>query len=508
MIPAPSHYWALLAAERAASSTSSAPNSVRKSQQSSLLVLTSGPYHGRKTCPRLALDRIITALDDYVDTIALRDLPVSYQRLVAALPSRWLQRILNIRRNPADSLEELRRLTPILEALNARLILIVQDVERTGATFDTRHLQRLLWALRDLPHVSFVLAIDPSASDLDFTKLCDSIEMVQPLGHGAVEDIIDTAFTHWMTEYSYIDPHRNRERGKLGLSYVRIGGAYDYLRRAARDTPIDYLIGLLQTPRALKHVLRRVDRVWQRLHGEVDLDDVLILAVLRHAAQPAYDFLVSHADAARLEENDLIPQTRTVGDEWTQLMSTQPNARATQRLVDLLGIARVADSQPQNATSSLQGVHHVDPVDYFRRIVAEQMQPTEVRDQAVLRDIDRWQDEGAPDLLDELVAATETSDAYVKVWEHFSSRCSEEQLVELTSAVVQRVLQRDRSAAAADHPALLALWRRCNRRLPQDIYADWLMDIIMNGFLVSLHFFEWLLLLLDGRVRNCERSGT
>ena len=37
--------------------------------------------------PRLALDRIITALDDYVDTIALRDLPVSYQRLVAAVPS-------------------------------------------------------------------------------------------------------------------------------------------------------------------------------------------------------------------------------------------------------------------------------------------------------------------------------------------------------------------------------------------------------------------------------------
>ena len=133
-------------------------------------------------------------------------------------------------------MEELRRLTPILEALNARLILIVQDVERTGATFDTRHLQRLLWALRDLPHVSFVLAIDPSASDLDFTKLCDSIEMVQQLRPWAVEDIIDTAFTHWMTEYSYIDPHRNRERGKLGLSYVRIGGAYDYLD-AQQETP-------------------------------------------------------------------------------------------------------------------------------------------------------------------------------------------------------------------------------------------------------------------------------
>ncbi|MCY3733511.1 MAG: hypothetical protein OXG42_04460, partial [Chloroflexi bacterium] len=251
---------------------------------------------------------------------------------------------------------------------------------------------------------------------------------------------------------------------------------------------MDYVIDLLQTPRALKHVLRRVDRVWRSLHGEVDLDDVFILTVLRETASPVYDFLISHIDVARLEPSELVPQTMTVADSWRQLLDGQPDAQATQRVVDLLGIARVADSQPQGATASPQGVHQDGAVDYFRRIVAEQLDAEEVRDQAVLRDTDRWREDRAPAMVDELVAATAAVDGYVQVWEHFSDRCSEEELVELTSAVAQCVLQRDGSAASAEHPALLALWRRCNRRLSADRYADWLLEIVMDGLSVSLHF--------------------
>jgi hypothetical protein len=37
--------------------------------------------------PRLALNRIVSALDDYVDTIQFRSLPLAYQRLAAAEPT-------------------------------------------------------------------------------------------------------------------------------------------------------------------------------------------------------------------------------------------------------------------------------------------------------------------------------------------------------------------------------------------------------------------------------------
>ena len=378
--------------------------------------------------------------------------------------------------------------------LNAQIVLIIEDVERTGGAFDTRHLQRLLWALRDVPRVSFVLAVDPgdapdsSHSRLDFSKLCDSIELMQPLSYEQVAPIIDLAFAHWTSTYSYIDPHPDRRGGRLDLSYVRVGGAFEYARRASRDTPIDYVVSLLQTPRALKHVLRRVDRVWRDVHGEVDVDDVFVLAVLRQSAQPEYDFLLSHIDAARAEPSEFLPRTMTITDDWAQLLNAQPNRLAAQRLVDLLGIARLSDSPPQNVAAAPQGVRHAEPADYFRRIVAEQLDPDGVRDQVVLQDMEAWRKDHASAMVDRLVEATANTTKYVEIWEHFTFRCSEEDLVELTSTVAQRVLERDGREAAADHPALLALWRRCNRRLPQDRYAEWLLNIITSAMAVSLHF--------------------
>ena len=88
--------------------------------------------------PRLALDQVVDALDHHVDTLGLRNLPTTYQRMVAALPVRNISTILGLQ-NQGDSLAELQRLTPLLEVLNARLVLIVEDVERTTPEFDTRH---------------------------------------------------------------------------------------------------------------------------------------------------------------------------------------------------------------------------------------------------------------------------------------------------------------------------------------------------------------------------------
>ena len=110
--------------------------------------------------PRLALNQIIAALDDHIDTIELRTLPLTYQRLVAAEPTGRLARLLELE-TPADSVRALQRLSPLLEVLEARLVLVVQDVERTGPGFDTRHLDRFLWALRDVKRTSFIFGHRP-----------------------------------------------------------------------------------------------------------------------------------------------------------------------------------------------------------------------------------------------------------------------------------------------------------------------------------------------------------
>ena len=456
--------------------------------------------------PRLALNQIINALDDFVDTIELRGLPLSYKQLAAAEPSGKLTRVLGLN-HARDSLEALARLSPILDALNARIVLIVEEVERVGKAFDTRHLARFLWALRSLDRSAFVLAVDPDSVHLDFSKLCDTIERVPAIHVEHVATIFMAAYGHWTSAYSYIDPHQNRrEGGKLQLGTARMA----YVKLTGRDTPLDTLVSLLQTPRALKHVLRRVDHAWSHLHGEVDLDDVVIISALRHGAPDAYTFLVANIDSARHEPDkldELLPRTKTVDADWKELVETLANGAAVQRLVDLLGIKQLEKDPIVTSPASPQGVHVQEPVDYFSRIVAEELSPNELRDQDVLQHIERWKSGQREILVDRLVSATGDNRHYGEIWEHFSERHTEADLIALTELVVARLLKEGGSSAAADHPAILALWRRCNRRFQRNQHTEWLADLIVSAVPLSLSLVDGLFYYWTGQYGIVDDAG-
>jgi hypothetical protein len=442
--------------------------------------------------PRLALNRIISALDDYVDTIQFRSLPLAYQRLAAAEPTGRLSAALGVE-SAGDSIELLEGLSKVLLAIDARVVLIVQDVERAGDGFDTRHLQRLLWALRSASGIQFILSVDPDHARLDFPKLCDSIELVPAIEVDQVARILKIARDHWRTKFSDIDPHPKRRDGdKLRVDEALSGGMMDYMRRTGRSTPLDALVALLDTPRALKHVLRRVDYAWDNLHGEAELDDIIIVSALRHGAEPAYRFLLADIDAARHEPDDMFPRTKDVKDEWTRALATVPAASAAQKLVDLMQVEQLSKDTIRAGTDSPQGLQVSEPVDYFRRIVAEELSPSELRDQEVLRDIDQWKESRRGPLLDRLLQSSEADDEYARLWEHFSDRHTDAELMELVERLVARIKERDGSAAAADHRALIGLWRRCNRRLRQNEHVDWLRALIVDAIPTSLHLLNGL----------------
>lgn len=104
-----------------------------------------------------------------------------------------------------------------------------------------------------------------------------------------------------------------------------------------------------------------------------------------------------------------------------------------------------------------------------------------------MEDIDTWQQVRGGSLIEGLVAAREGDEQYADLWEHFSSKHTESELPELTSQLVSRIFDRDGSETTAKHPALLALWRRCNRRLPNDQYAEWLQGLILQAVPVSVN---------------------
>ncbi len=435
--------------------------------------------------PRLALQEIINALDELVDTLELRGLPRSYKRLAAAEPSGWLARTVG-GDSSADSLEALTRLEPILDAVPVRVVLLVEDVERAGPDFDTRHLERFLWALRRLDGCAFVFAVDPNLG-VDVSKLCDTIERVPRVSVDQVTPIFLSAYERWISEYSDIDPYIGRqEHDNLNLRTSRPGQLLGQRRELDEQTAQEALLSLLRTPRALKHVIRRVDEAWTNLHGEAELDDIVIVSALRYGTPDAFAFLLANIDLAREAPDRSLPDSISVKDEWQKVVKSLPNGPAVQRLVDLLGIGQLCGNTPDAESLSPQGVHIEDPVDYFSRIVAEELGPEELRDQEVLRHIEQWKTGRVEPLVIRLVPERGVDEHYARVWQRFAGQPDAEQMIKLTDLVVDRLLSIHGSSASGSHPALSVLWFECERSIPKDQYSDWLTSLINRSIPQSL----------------------
>ena len=306
---------------------------------------------------------------------------------------------------------------------------MVEDVERTGEGFDTRHLERFLWSLRRLERCTFVIAVD-AESRLDYLKLCDTIELVPVVRVEHLERIFITAYSCWTTRYSDIDPipHRNDSDPFQFRMTTPDDLMPSQLQASDWVQPQLALVSLLQTPRGLKHMMRRVNRIWSNLHGEAELDHIVILSALRHGAPRAYKFLLANIDAARGEPMEVGTIVETVKKDWEKLISELRNGPAVQRLVNAFGLRQLTNAPPQGETPSRQGVHIQGPVDYFARIAAEALDPNELRDQEVLQHTKQWKDGQTENLVERLVPAEGVDDDYARAWHNLVVEADETDL--------------------------------------------------------------------------------
>ena len=173
-----------------------------------------------------------------------------------------------------------------------------------------------------------------------------------------------------------------------------------------------------------------------------------------------------------------------------------------------MGIEQLSGNGLSDFEAGPQDVHQYDPVDYFRRIVAEDLAPGELRDQTVLRDIDDWK-AGRPEaLVTGLVKATEEDDTYSRRWEHFAARHPSEQVIDLARQVANRVLERDGRSAVADQAGLISIWRAIRSRAFILETATWVEEQAVKAVPVSLKFTNSLYYFWtghDGATRSQDR---
>ena len=463
--------------------------------------------------PRIVLERAIDALNEVVDTQALKGLPETYLRILTAEPTGTIAKILG-KPPVTDAAAALSRLTPVLEAIDTRLLVVIEDAERATHPFETTHVERLLWTLRNIRNVSFILSFDPERARFDYTKLCDQIERVPRLTVEFVEDILAPAYEHWRTpRKGHIDPLLATRKDRLGLTSV-MSPIVRYTRRTHGNSVADAITDLLTSPRDLKHFIRDVDRAWEPLQGEVELDDLIVLTVLRHAAPNVFDFVVANIEAARSESHrdDALAgdAEKTVTARWQDLRDSLSNGARIQILVDALQLPKLRSDLPVPTQLLPQGIRNDGPVDYLDRILAGRIPPSEIRDQQVLADIEAWKASGTQIMLQRLLSSAAESERYVGIWEHYAYRITDSQLLDIASRSTASVLRNQGSKASMQIPAMIALWRRCTRRVPCPARTDWLIEQIRLVLPASLGFandlFYYWASVPNGNVTEEERN--
>jgi hypothetical protein len=448
------------------------------------------------------LRRAMEAVGRNADCFSLRSLPEAYRKTFSA-GGDWLRTLADLVLGSTDPLEQFRHLSDVLESVGARLVLAIEDLDRTTSSrFDRQEVLALLQRLRaSAARVSFVLATgQTSARDIDFAKLCDHIEILQEFDAAQVSSLIEAVRNRCLNGFPHVatagdENPWNRKR-------------YMLLSRFDVVTLPDAAAHLLRTPRALKHALRRTYRAWRVLYGEVDLDHLLAVNVLRSGAQEAFDFLLRYWDQLHDDpgtwqsDRDQLGRIRKrLTEEWQRVTTeVEWDLRAGMAiLVHLLPSVQeyLTERQMIHNNTRLQGIGHHR---YWLRIVNEEIDPDHVRDQTVLRDIAEWQlsRSMAPRLIDGLYA----NEDYIEIWEHFASNSfgRNPDSILVLAEQIQAQFRSVYGTAGPEDPGkakscrakfpeagLLAIWRCAKRYIRRDQASrDWLERQVRLAMATSL----------------------
>ncbi len=115
----------------------------------------------KDSAPALVLRTALIELKKHVDCLALQNVPARYSQAAKAIGGNLVEAALSMVSAP-DPVEQLRRMAVPLEAINARLLIIVEDVDRnqlSGTPPAHLELESLLDDMRDVPRLSFVISL-------------------------------------------------------------------------------------------------------------------------------------------------------------------------------------------------------------------------------------------------------------------------------------------------------------------------------------------------------------
>jgi hypothetical protein len=316
--------------------------------------------------------------------------------------------------------------------------------------------------------VSCILAIDTAKASFDLSKLTEHVERLPPLDPDCVRRVLFELRRHCVEDFKFIPADRpGQEKDRLQLFGSAAPDLVKLVRRMSGRDLCDSIAEVVSTPRGLKQVVRRISRMWNSLAGEIDVDDVMLFAIVQECCPKAYAFLLAEMDALRGKTDDFNKRPETAKKMWQELIESDEQTRIARPVVEALGLCQIAGTG-HSGEGRPQGVQEDEPTDYLRRLLAEEVSPGNVRDQEVLAEISAWVVERRSAMVDRLADCVDDSAQYRRIWEYFAWKIPDSIFPEVTrtlfAQVVKPVIE---TGLWEEHSALTACWRQQYHRDPR-----------------------------------------
>ncbi len=319
---------------------------------------------------------------------------------------------------------------------------------------------------------------------LDLKRLLDHDEELFGFDHEAVWEVIRTFVLYCDRYASKLDDLQVASDKEL--AFFRESNPYriDIAKRHP-DTSFEIaLTELLRRPRILKYALRRTWLAWKSLHGEVNLDDLLVYSAIRTSSTEAVAFirdqghqLTSNADR---EDKEAIKglwdaQMRGVSDKecawlWRMMESMFPSLDRTGGRTKTQGISKER---------------------YLPRIVNGRIEGDGFRDQMVIKDVAKWKESKSDSsLIDGLVSDTKYASVFEDLF--YNDRPAQiglngEDVLCLASQLFEVIRDGFGAQANSDScPAFITLWRLQNQGRQFKNYEEWLWSEMKKTLPISL----------------------
>jgi energy-coupling factor transporter ATP-binding protein EcfA2 len=449
------------------------------------------------------LECAINELSKHVDVSGLRTVPEQYVaamdsagnvflKILAALATRW--------KSPLDIL---KRIDNVLIAIDKRLIIFLEDVDRNkNDEVFFNEIAALLDGLRQLKQVSFVLAIGQKYDAEEvLIKTAEHVENIPRLNRFDVLNTLELFRSYCLERrpdvINSIPKNYNKDRmgwDRTALVQAVIEIYYDL------PNPVDAILELTDNPRVLKHALRRTLTAWKKLAGEIDFDDLLIVNVLKVVDERIFSFIDKNisrlcalaTDNEKKSQDELRKKLEPEYKQATEKADYDVNA--VSKLVKALFPKFIGESTTDELLrrdlTSYQHVANDEPTKYWERIKRGELYDNEIADCETLRALRQWnKDHESKAFRDmEMFEALFNDESIFKKVLQFKSLISRDCLQKTASKQFDKTLKEYGNKASREVcPALTRLFV-LKPEYDDKLWRNWLLEEIKKALPISLRY--------------------